>query len=239
MLCDRYSQPAFGLFAYAVIRLMSLDFEVKQLAYPGLWKSDYIRDYYPLWSGFTPPGAVRVVQTEWDTVIMCPHIPTAIRMIREDVAREIADGRRRPRKSKHYLVLTLREAIRFEVNTSMEPVFSEGYHLFDGVNRPQDAVVGLLLESLHAPSASWNRIRRLPLELQDMILKQVSPSPLECERIGCILGIGTPFAWGRSEIKLQQGADVKYHDAKARLIPGTEYWILRFPSGESSNVVYN
>ena len=38
-------------------------------------------------------------------------------------------------------------------------------------------------------------IHRLPVELQTRILRYVSQGPVDAARVGCILGLGLPFAW--------------------------------------------
>jgi hypothetical protein len=35
----------------------------------------------------------------------------------------------------------------------------------------------------------------LPLEIQDRILEYVTEGPVEATRLGCLLGLGSPFLW--------------------------------------------
>jgi hypothetical protein len=51
------------------------------------------------------------------------------------------------------------------------------------------------------------RINKLPIELQDRILDHVSAGPVEAARLGCLLELGSQFAWMRSD-GTRRGGDV-------------------------------
>lgn len=69
----------------------------------------------------------------------------------------------------------------------------------DGVTLPSPTAISLLLQAL-PPSRppTQTPVHDVPLEIQDRILEQVSKAPIEAARLGCVLGLGSPFAWMRA-----------------------------------------
>jgi hypothetical protein len=83
--------------------------------------------------------------------------------------------------------------------------------LFNGLDPPSPRAIELLLQGLppsprpppHTP------VHDLPLEIQDHILEYMSESSVEAARLGCILGLGSPFTWQRSHDPPRRGGAVE------------------------------
>lgn len=80
----------------------------------------------------------------------------------------------------------------------------------NGLTLPSPSAVKLLLQVLSPP---WPPLRtpihNLPLEIQDRILEHVSEGSVEAARLGCILGLGSPFTWIRAVDWQKRGGPVE------------------------------
>lgn len=58
-----------------------------------------------------------------------------------------------------------------------------------------------------APSSSLaTPVHNLPVEIQDMVLKQVSVGPVEAARVGCKLALGSTFSWATGDHRIERQA---------------------------------
>jgi hypothetical protein len=106
----------------------------------------------------------------------------------------MVDSLIRPHKLRDvssYLLFTIRGAIRVHIDEAGHTSFSKYYKLFHGIETPTSEAIEFLLDAVQPNAVSDNRIRHLPLELQDMILDEVSQIDFERERIGYILDVGS------------------------------------------------
>jgi hypothetical protein len=234
MLCNRYNHSTFRRFAYAIIRIISLNFEVKEVSRNS--NASLVTPLpIPIWN--PPNGDEHILRTGGDTIILCQHHPVAVALIDDYIETQKAAARCAvpPRKFPNqfnFLVLTVREAIRFDINRTEHPDLTEWESLLDGKTPLSSAAVELLLHAVQARSAPENRIRNLPIELQEMILDHFS-NPIERARIGLILDIGIESTWKTkgTPIKL-----LKERPTMASSISLTDLHI--YFDGHSSGLVY-
>jgi len=76
---------------------------------------------------------------------------------------------------------------------------------FDGINPPSDEAIDLLLHAMQT-CRSMAPLHKLPLEVQDMILDEVSAGSIEKARMGCLLNAGSVFTWryGNQNIETEE-----------------------------------
>jgi hypothetical protein len=203
VLCGRYNNFTFRRLAYAIIRIVTLDFTVKEATLPRPGSSGYLIWIYnlPEW-GFASEHIVRVGRTP---ILICQHTPHAVTLAREDFAKQVQSTTGLVDKSVTYLILSVRELIMYRINSENER-YIEPERLFDGTYPPSDEAIDLLLQATQT-SAPTTPLQKLPVELQDAILEKVSAGPIESARIGCLLNAGSVFSWrhGNQIIKREEG----------------------------------
>jgi hypothetical protein len=92
-----------------------------------------------------------------------------------------------------YLVMSLRHIVLCRYSgtnlgwTQPEPFLNRR-------NPISDRALDLLLSAIPA-RLSKTAIHTLPIEIQDWILRHISHGLVEPAKIGCILGLGSPFTW--------------------------------------------
>lgn len=93
----------------------------------------------------------------------------------------------------------------YRINSELER-YTEPKCLFNGIHPPSDEAIELLLQATQT-SAPTTPLRKLPVELQDAILDEVSAGPIESARVGCLLDAGSAFTWrcGNRNIEREEG----------------------------------
>jgi hypothetical protein len=102
---------------------------------------------------------------------------------------------------KHIVLCRVHGLNKFE-HTAPEPLFNSDYNL----GPPSEAALDYLLWATEsARDLISTPLQLLPLEIQDMILASVSAGTVAAAKVGCLLGLGTPFRWkdGIQHIKLE------------------------------------
>jgi hypothetical protein len=115
-------------------------------------------------------------------------------------------------------MLTVREAIRFDMDSAQQDIHPtqdnitdatfrlsdlyKGVYLFDREHELTSEAVDFLVDAVQPLHDTENPISNLPLELQGEILNYII-NPIERARLGCILNAGTEFKWKN------QGTDIK------------------------------
>ena len=191
VLCGRYNNSTFRRLAYAIVRIITLEFTVKEATLSRQGTGGFLIwiDNLPEW-GFISGHIIRVGGT---SIVLCQHTPHAIALIRKDFAAQIQSTHGSAGQSLTYLILSVRELILYHINSELER-YTEPKRLFDGTHPPSDEAIELLLQATQT-SATTAPLRKLPIELQDAILDNVSEGPIESARIGCLLDAGSVFTW--------------------------------------------
>ncbi|KAF2494566.1 hypothetical protein BU16DRAFT_582471 [Lophium mytilinum] len=205
VLNGRYNNSTFRKFAYAIISIVTLDFTVEEvtLSRQGLGGFLVWIDRLPEWD-FASRYIVRVGET---SIVICQHAPHAVALIGEDFRKRILSTPDSEDRSFTYLILSVRELILYRMN-NQRPKYTEPMRLFDGTHPPPDEAIELLLQATQtSTSALGAPLRKLPVELQDAILDNVSAGPIESARVGCLLDAGSSFSWkcGKRNIEREEG----------------------------------
>lgn len=205
---SRYNNSTFRRLACAILRIVTLDFNVKEVARSRagirgtlVWLTDL-----PQWEPF--PN--RVIHLDRVSVVLCQHLTHAIPAIREDFGRrrvryESSSPRNARCNSITYLILSVREIILYRTcfcNTH-SPICTRPEPLFNGVDSPSKRALGYLLMAA-PPERQASPLHDLPVEIQDMILRNVSMGPVESARVGCMLSLGSVFKWERDGVPVRR-----------------------------------
>ncbi|KAF1959988.1 hypothetical protein CC80DRAFT_314213 [Byssothecium circinans] len=203
VLSGYYNNFTFRRLAYAIVRIVTLDFTVQEatLSRPGIGGFLVWIDNLPEWD-FATGHIVRVGGT---SIVMCQHAPHAATLIREDFGKQTLSTPGSAEKSRTYLILSVRELILYRMNRQLER-YTEPRRLFDGTHPPSDDAIELLLQATQT-SIPKSPLHKLPVELQDAIIDKVSAGPIESARVGCMLDAGSVFAWrsGNRIIEREEG----------------------------------
>ncbi|KAI0543266.1 hypothetical protein GGR58DRAFT_15466 [Xylaria digitata] len=197
ILCSQYNDSTFRKLASAVIRIATLDFKVTEVTTARQGIGGYLVWIHnlPEWDPFNE----HIIRAGGASIVISRHIPHAIALIQEDFSKTISNSVRTalasPDESRTYLVLTVREIFLYRIN-SESVRYTKSKRLFDGYHPPSDEALDVLLQATQGSfPAPIDRLHRLPTELQDLILDNVSAGPIERARVGCMLSFGSNFTW--------------------------------------------
>ncbi|KAF2808676.1 uncharacterized protein BDZ99DRAFT_509235 [Mytilinidion resinicola] len=208
ILCGRYNNSTFRRLACAIIRIVTLDFEVEEvtLSRRGIGGFLVWMNNLPEWGPFS--GSI--VRIGGASIVICQHIPHAITLIQKDFGKRVLTTLDHNLcetfpKTFTYLILSVQETILYRINKESRR-YTKCERLLDDTHPPSYEAIELLLEAIQA-SAFMTPIHRLPVELQDMILDRVSAGPIESARVGCVLNAGSEFTWkcGDRNIEREEG----------------------------------
>lgn len=108
-----------------------------------------------------------------------------------------------------YAILTLRRLTLCKVEGNVF-MWTRPEALFGDAPASDDAIDVLLWATNTARDAELetNRLYLLPIEIQDRILDHATTSPVASAKLGCELGLGSPFSW------VDRGAKIRLEEAK-------------------------
>ncbi|KAM5347016.1 hypothetical protein ACJ41O_010021 [Fusarium nematophilum] len=134
-----------------------------------------------------------------------------------DIIRQhIADEQPPSTCEKIFVVITLRHVVLCRAR-GFDLEWARPEVLFDGKEPPSDRAVDMLLWAAHrGASPAPSSLSRLPLEIQDEILR-ASPSPVGAAVLGCQLGIGSPFMWADKHMTVEREVCRGYLDEFTQL----------------------
>ncbi|KAF4453127.1 hypothetical protein F53441_4124 [Fusarium austroafricanum] len=101
-----------------------------------------------------------------------------------------------------YTILTLRQVVVCRVSGD-ELVWTKPEKLFDGTIA-SDTAINMLIWTAHSsrPKIQKTTIHQLPVEIQDRILCHATSSLVAAAKLGCELGLGSPFYWTDRGVKI-------------------------------------
>jgi hypothetical protein len=206
-----YNNLTFRRFAYAIIKIVALDFNVKEItrSRPGL--GGFLVWVHNL-PGWDLPSS-HIFKFGATSIVICQHGLHAISLIRKDFAKQAQLISNPTKETFTYLILSVREVVLYRINSEYER-YTGPYRLFDGQHPPSDEAIELLLQSVQQ-SFKLPILRKMPIELQDSILDEVSAGPIERARIGCLLDAGSKFGWlcGTHIIEREEGRRSRTHQS--------------------------
>lgn len=106
----------------------------------------------------------------------------------------------------HYMILSVRHIMLCHANgpnsllyTAPEPLFNGDYD----IGPPSDlALDDLTWATTSARPVIYTTLRSLPVEVQEIILGYAYIGTVEAAQIGCLVGLGLPFSWKDSLLKV-------------------------------------
>ena len=202
VLRGQYNNSTFRRLARAIINIVTSDFTVKEIAssragVPGpiVWLRNL-----PQWD----PVARYTIYFNRVTAVFCQNICYAQAMIQADLGHRRAYSHQlrdsasfeTPCEDITYVVVSVREVFLYKacLGDLHPPIYTRPEPLLNGVNIPSTEAIQYLLLMTDPPNHG-SRLHKLPIEVQDIILANLSRGPLESARLGCILSLGSTFTW--------------------------------------------
>lgn len=239
VLRSRYNDATFRRLACGILRIVSLDFTVKEVgSRPGGGVLVALENM-PRWEPFPK----RIIHLGSVSVVLCQHATHALPTLGEDLEQRRARYQLYSPPPPHdrvcqtitYLILSVREVFLYRVCTCNKhsPMYTKPEPLFNGTDKPSPRALGYLFMAAPAQRQS-STLHNLPVEVQDSILGKISRGKVESARVGCMLSLGTPFKWERDNgggrggmIQLQTVLTTKPYDVSVE----SQIWFDGFPSG--------
>ncbi|KAF2762626.1 hypothetical protein EJ05DRAFT_506330 [Pseudovirgaria hyperparasitica] len=210
ILRNDYNSITLRVLARGIIRLSTLDFEIREETglrhgVGGEWV--YITEL-PAWTPFetdiVPIGDVHL--------IVCHSIQNGLSKAKEHIASQqsvAVIGTDYTHKRPEYIILSVKHIVLCRAIGPYELEHTAPQSLFNGnpdVAPPSELALDYLLWAL-TPAISFinTPLLALPVEIQDIILGYAAVGPVAAARVGCILSLGTPYLWkhGPLDIKLE------------------------------------
>ena len=186
--------------AKAIISIATCDFEVREISdlRRVLDRSGiYIRVVdVPSWE----PNGNHIFNIGGTIVTLDQDLQNALKIARDDAkGRAGAVTVDEPKAQITYLLSSMRYIILRQVDSTGCLSYTAPMAFMDGSSPPSSDATLLFLQalSLALPPAPCTPVHALPLEIQDRILEYVTEGPVEAARLGCLLGLGSPFLWQR------------------------------------------
>lgn len=200
ILRSRYRDTTMRAMARAIICLASMDFIVLESTNeqrPPIFQKPFTSIHsFPSWYAY---------ETNLCTI-------GRLRMfLNQDLVNGLCRLRREIHKTRQVLkpwqsmtpCLILLCSIRHIMLCSVSPFgylsYTQTHSLCNGFDKPSPSAISLLILAVsyaHSPPRQ-TPLHHLPVQIQDLILDQLTDGPIECARLGCKLGLGLPFLWKR------------------------------------------
>lgn len=226
VLLSDYNIHTFRRLARAIVRIATMDFHIVEVDTPQRGTDGRLVTVFqlPRWQPFDS-DRLWVCGTR---IILTQDIISTISLIQKDSASNSATAdRKAPTRPITYLLLSVKHIALCRVdNNSLE--FTQPEPFLNGSDPPSDMAIQLLLRAMQ-PNNPHTLLHRLPVEIQDMILRHNSAGSVEGARIGCVLDLGTPFLWKSGNRYLER--EEVHRDITARTPMEQHIWFGHFHSG--------
>lgn len=209
ILRNNYNSITLRVLAKAIVRLATLDFQVHENTGGHgprgmhVWITDL-----PAWEPFT--GSI--IRIGAITTVICQNMQDGLSTVKQLVASQdntttegcsISDSEQ---AQVHYIVLSIKYIMLCHAtspaslkHTAPEPLF----HGDNSIAPPYDLALDYLIWATSSARASiCTPIQLLPIEIQDKILNNVSTGSVVAAKVGCLLGLGSPFLWKDGPLKV-------------------------------------
>jgi hypothetical protein len=182
-----FNGSTFHRLAYAIVRIVTLDFTVMEINTPRRGTGGFLvrLQDLPRWN----PWNGDIIRTGGASIVICQHVVHATSIIRADFKKWTTDDLKqdpigKPEVFRTYLILSVHELLLYQINSRIERC-TKSECLFDNTGAFSPEAVDLILESTQQRIPT-TYIHTLPCELQDLILDEIA-GPLERAKIGCNL----------------------------------------------------
>ncbi|KAF2471122.1 uncharacterized protein BDR25DRAFT_261554 [Lindgomyces ingoldianus] len=194
------------VLARGVIRLSSLDFEVREVTKE---RGGGLRGHF-VWVTMLPewePFTTNIALVGGVHLVVCQTVQEGLSTAQNHAASQALKtgkmAKSRPAKPD-YIVLSMKYIMLCRLGGSAGLEHTRPEPLFNGTTSPPDLALDYLVWATTNPSVT--RLHLIPTEVQDVILSHLSVGPVEPARVGCLLGIGSEFTWrdGQASIALEE-----------------------------------
>jgi hypothetical protein len=209
ILRNNYNFVTLRALSRGIIRLSTLEFEVHEKkggdgARAGVGKISSL----PAWKPFEA-DIVRV-GTVW--VILCQDAQNGLSIAKQHVSSrgisttESTSTMNSGEAHAHYMILSVKHVMLCHATDRASFKHTAPEPLFNGVcdtGSPSDLALDYLIwATASARPSVFTTIQNLPVEIQNMILNYSSISTVGAAKLGCILGLGSPFLWKDGPLKV-------------------------------------
>jgi hypothetical protein len=189
--------------ARAIIRLVTLDFRIREnTGGHGMRGVHVWITRSPGWEPFDDSEVLRVGKL-W--IVLCEDLAGGLNIAQQHsasaefmLARDITSMKQEEPQAD-FMILSVKGIVLCTAQGPNSLQCTSPVELFNGDDLTKPAS-DLALDYLIWATASArpfvdNAIQRLPVEIQDIILRHVSDGAVAAARFGCLAGIGSPFTW--------------------------------------------
>lgn len=196
------NSTTFIKLAYATVWISSMKFDIfertgfEHVGGQGIGPYAWVTDL-PKWD--SPKSTFLQIGSTW--FVFAQDIQEGIEMAR-DHAYSRPQFTKPVVSSATYAILTLRQIVLCKM-VDGEPVWTRPEILFD--KSPSNTAIDMMIWASDTSTAESrpSRIHSLPAEIQDKILYYTATSPVSVGRLGCTLGLGSPFLWNENGLKIE------------------------------------
>ncbi|XMA10191.1 hypothetical protein WAI453_002982 [Rhynchosporium graminicola] len=207
ILRREYSDHTLRHFAKAILCMGSLDLEIQEEASRHLHTSMLPQRGPYVWIHSRPswePCSAPMFKLGRITVVLNQNLEQSMSLAKIDKGRmKGSEGN----DVSTYLLLSIRHIALCNINSAGEVKYTEPAALLNGTDSPSHAAVLTLLQAASFALLPQPRspIQKLPLEIQDRILGYISDGGTIAAQLGCLLELGLPFKWLRTDDTRRSG----------------------------------
>lgn len=210
VLRNDFNFTTLRVLANAVIRLSTLDFEVREntggnfVAATHVWIT-HLPPWDPLSADIQRAGSLHIV--------LCQDIQEGLLKAKQHLATRqfsVAGSQQATKDAEpqaDYLILSVKHIVLCHATspTSLKTTAPEPLFNGDSGSEPSSdlALDYLIWATASARILPVTPLQSLPLEVQNLILTHVSTGTVEAAKEGCLLGLGTPFSWKDGHLKVE------------------------------------
>lgn len=227
------------VLARAILRPSTLDFEVtSNTGGRGPRGMHVWITHLPAWE----PYEANIVRVGDVWVVLCQTLQEGQTIAQQHVSSQDFSATKSPSTADsseaqaNYMILSVKHIMLCRVTSSASLQCTAPESLFNGdcdTAPPSNLALDYLLwATVSARPAISTPIHSLPIEVQNMILSYEPLGTVVAVRIGCLLGLGSPFLWRDGLLKLT--LEARYLNRPTGSSVESEIWFI----GRKSGMVY-
>lgn len=205
ILRNEYNSTTLQILATAVIKLSTMDFDVREDTEERLTNTSGKKSYVwvaelPAWAPFNTT-TTNIIPVSAAHVVVCLALEEGLSVARKHMSRLELDGYNWHSESlePNYVILSVKHIMLCRITDHDTFDYTEPLSLLTGTSEAETISKTAMDYLIWSTSSEMKTIdtslQLLPTEVQDNVLRYVSAGPLAAARIGCILGIGSPCLW--------------------------------------------
>lgn len=203
ILRNNYNSTTLRVFANAIIRISTLDFEIKENTGGHGPRGVHVWiTQLPSWE----PLKTEIARIGNVYIVLCQEIQEGLSTAKRHLSSLDLKTVDAAKSAANYMVLSVKHIMLCRassptslVNTAPEPLFNGRYCS----ESPSDLALDYLIwATASTRPLIVTPLQSLPVEVQDMVLNYVSVGTVDAAKVGCLLGIGTPFLWRDDSLRI-------------------------------------